>query len=265
MNWLLILEPSVQAIALGHLFQIDPNLIVPLLGQTITSADANVRRWSAQVLVVEPSPERLALLAPLLDDPHPDVRQYVCDSLVSWQATIRCTTWSSLRDDECSSADGWRGREQAILLLVTLDDKSIVDRLLSLLEDDRTEVHATAAWGLCRLNVAATTEPILQVFTKKTELWMAGERQKIRHIHPTQPFGAGDREDEIRPSGSDPAQVTSQRTRHFIRPLARLPSGAGLLARQSARHGIGNAAGTAQSPTSIRWYPRNRKCADWRR
>ena len=64
------------------------------------------------------------------------------------------------------ATDGWCGQEQAILLLVTLDDKTIVDRLLTLLAATRPEMHATAAWGLCQLQVPATTDAILDVYTK---------------------------------------------------------------------------------------------------
>ena len=71
------------------------------------------------------------------------------------------------------------GQEQAILLLVTLDDKSIVDRLLSLLAAT-PEVHMTAAWGLSRLQVSATLEPMLVVFTATTDRWPTGNNDRDR-------------------------------------------------------------------------------------
>ncbi len=73
------------------------------------------------------------------------------------------------------ASDGWRGQEQAILLLATLDDKTIVDRLLSLLAATRREVHATAAWGLCALQVPATADSILEAYTKTSETFLTGD------------------------------------------------------------------------------------------
>ncbi len=171
-------QPAVQAMALGHLYRIDPSLIMPLIDQTITSTDVNVRRWGAEALIAQSSPEKLARLAPMLDDPDPDLRRHVCDALVelSKDASLHETVIAQGR--HMLAAEGWRGQEQAILLLVSLDDKSIVDRLLILLDADRVEVHTTAAWGLCRLDVASTAEPIFEVFKKKTEGRLAGEKQK---------------------------------------------------------------------------------------
>jgi HEAT repeat protein len=64
------------------------------------------------------------------------------------------------------------------LLLGTLDDKSIVDRLLSLLDDGRMEVHTTAAWGLSHLAVDSSAGPILQVFADTTDRCLAGKVPK---------------------------------------------------------------------------------------
>jgi hypothetical protein len=44
---------------------------------------------------------------------------------------------------------------------------------LELLDSPRPEAHTTAAWGLCQLRVAATAEPILEVFEAKTKHWIA--------------------------------------------------------------------------------------------
>jgi HEAT repeat protein len=171
-------QPTVRAIALGHLYRIDPSLIMPLIDETITSTDVNVRRWGAEALIAQSSPEKLARLAPMLDDPDPDLRRHVCDAMVELSKDVSLHDAVIAQGRQMLAAEGWRGQEQAILLLVSLDDKSIVDRLLNLLAANRVEVHATAAWGLCQLDVASTAEPIFEVFKKKTEGSLAGEKQQ---------------------------------------------------------------------------------------
>ena len=187
-------QPAVRAVALGHLYRIDPSLIMPLIDQTITSTDVNVRRWGAEALIAQSSPEKVARLAPLLDDPDPDLRRHVCDAMVELSKDLSLHETVIAQGRHMLAAEGWRGQEQSILLLVSLDDKSIVDRLLILLDADRVEVHTTAAWGLCRLEVASTAEPIFEVFEKKTEGRLAGEKQKdgthVQLSHLAQAIGA---------------------------------------------------------------------------
>ncbi len=186
-------QPAVQAMALGHLLRIDAELIMPVLDVTIRSRDANVRRLTADALVAKPTPHKMARLGPLLDDVDPAVRCRVCDSCA------QLAQIESLRDSildqgrQMLNGESWRGQEQAILLLVTLDDKSIVDRLLALLESPRPEVHTTAAWGLSRLEVAATLEPILRVFQEKCAQRMAhqqlAEKADVQLSHLAQAMG----------------------------------------------------------------------------
>ncbi|MHB8862011.1 MAG: HEAT repeat domain-containing protein [Pirellulaceae bacterium] len=166
-------QPAVSAIALGHLFRIDPDLILPVIDQTITSEDATVRRWGAKVLVAKPTLPKLALLAPMLHDADPELRSFVCDALLELSQDPALHDAIVQHGRQILVSDGWRGQEQAILLLVTLDDKSIVDQLLELLAATRPEVHATAAWGLCQLQVPATAERILDIYTKATDVFMA--------------------------------------------------------------------------------------------
>jgi HEAT repeat protein len=65
------------------------------------------------------------------------------------------------------AAPGWRGQEQAALLLGQLDHKSAVRRLLELIESGRPEVLVAAAWGLRRLAVADTLPPVLDYLRKE--------------------------------------------------------------------------------------------------
>lgn len=168
-------QPSVRAIALETLLAINPSLIFPILQETLACGDANVRQSGAKAIVARPSPESLASLRPMLDDRHPGVRRYACESLLALagDASLRETVLAEGR--RMLHADGWRGQEQAALLLVALGDKTITDRLLALLDASRPEVHVAAAWGLCQLAVPSTAEPIFGVLARKTESCLAGQ------------------------------------------------------------------------------------------
>jgi len=170
--------PSVQTVALTRLLALDPGLILPHADRLLESTDVNVRRLTAvglAELARAPQPERIPQLSPLLDDPHPDLRGSVREWLTTMaeRSELRGVIIGQVRN--VLTGAGWRGQEQAIQLLVTLDDKTIVDRLLELLESQRPEVHATAAWALCQLNVPETVERIFAVFERKTSSWAAGE------------------------------------------------------------------------------------------
>ena len=63
------------------LLAIDPELVAPLAEAALHSADPVVRQRGADSYLARPTPDRVRLVAPLLDDPHPDVRGAVRDAL----------------------------------------------------------------------------------------------------------------------------------------------------------------------------------------
>ena len=173
-------QTVVRSISLAQLFRIDSDLIMPILDATLTADDVHVRRWGAKTLIAKPTVAKVTRLATLLNDPDPDLRQSVCDALVTLAQSESLHETVLTEGRRMLDQDGWRGQEQAILLLVTLDDKSIADRLVSLLAATRPEVHATAAWGLSRLQVSATLEPMLAIFTETTDRFRAGDERRDR-------------------------------------------------------------------------------------
>jgi HEAT repeat protein len=154
---------------------------VPIIDTTLTSEDVHVRRWGAQTLVAKPTVEKINKLAALLNDRDPGLRRYVCDSLVELGKVESLHEAVLQEGRKVLAIEAWRGQEQAALLLVTLDDKTIADQLVGLLSAQRPEVHVTAAWGLCELQVPATLEPMLTVFTKTSEAWKGNtdKRDKV--------------------------------------------------------------------------------------
>jgi hypothetical protein len=161
-------EPAVAAIAWHRLFAIDPTLTLPLVEAAASHPDANLRGLAVRTLTARPSVDRIARLGTLLDDPHPAVRLAARNSL------------RKLADDEpfheavrdaglkMLATDSWRGLEQSLLLLTDLDEKSAAPRFLELLEFGRPEVMVTAAFGLRRLAVAETLEPLLDKARRQT-------------------------------------------------------------------------------------------------
>lgn len=162
-------EPSVGAIALRRLLEIDPSLVLPVAGQVVASGDANVRRLGAEALVAWHTPEAVEQLGPMLDDVHPDVRTYVRRSLLEMATDERLTEPVIREAVEMLSTDRWRGLEQATLALAALDYKPAADRLVELLEFERPEVFVTAAWGLRRLAVPSTLDPMFDRARRVTE------------------------------------------------------------------------------------------------
>ncbi len=161
-------EPSVAVAALASLNAHDPELVVPLAEQAMRNDDANVRQQGVFAFAERPSPQRVAALARLLDDPHPGVRGTVRESL--FRLTRKAELDSPIRDAATTvlKGDGWRGQEQAALLLAALNHKPVAVRLVELLESPRDEVLVTAAWGLRQLAVPETLPAVLDKATRQT-------------------------------------------------------------------------------------------------
>lgn len=161
-------EPSVAVAALASLNAQDPGLVVPLAEQAMRNDDANVRRQGVFAFAERPSPERVTALARLLDDSHPSVRETVRESLFRLAQTAELDSPIRKSATAVLNGDGWRGQEQAALLLTALDHKPIAGRLVELLESPRDEVLIAAAWGLRLLAVPETLAAILDKATRQT-------------------------------------------------------------------------------------------------
>jgi HEAT repeat protein len=162
-------EPSVAAIALNRLLEIDPMLVIPVAEPTIANGDANVRRLGARALVAWRTPKGIQLLGPMLDDPHPELRAYVRRSLVELASEAELAEPVVEEASSMLAGERWRGLEQAAILLVALDQKPAVDRLVELLEFERPEVFIAAAWGLRRLAVPRTLDAMFDKFRRESE------------------------------------------------------------------------------------------------
>lgn len=163
-------EPSVAAAVLTRLNAIDHNLVLPLAEQAMQNDDAPVRQQGADAFMARPTPERIAVLAKLLDDPHPDLRGRVRDALFvlakspELDAAVRQSATNLL------AGDRWRGQEQAALLLAALNHKPAAPRFVELLESTRGEVMIASAWGLRKIALPETLPAIFSKATRQTEI-----------------------------------------------------------------------------------------------
>jgi HEAT repeat protein len=155
-------EPSVAAIAVARLLEIDPELLVPNIEKFLENPDAAIRSFAVDVLHRRPTEKHLRLLSKRLDDEHLDVRRKARRYLLQlvreekWHKQIIADATTMLK------AKGWRGQEQATLLLTQLDQKQVAGRLVELLRLDRPEVKVTAAWGLRKLDVQETLPGVVR-------------------------------------------------------------------------------------------------------
>ncbi|MFN0056148.1 MAG: hypothetical protein ACKV0T_28710 [Planctomycetales bacterium] len=161
-------EPSVAAPALASLNAIDFDLVVPLAEAAMKHPDANVREQGLAAYVARPTPERMVPLARLLDDPHPRLRKAVREALyrLAQEAPLDPPVRTAAMD--ILSGDGWRGQEQASLLLGALEHKPAAARFVELLESTRPEVMVASAWGLRKVAVPETLPAALDKAKRQT-------------------------------------------------------------------------------------------------
>ena len=161
-------EPAVAAVALARLNEIDPSLVLPLAESAMSRPDPLVRQQGAASYIQRPTPERMPALARLLDDPHPQVRGEIREALFRLAQTADLSQPVRKAAMQELSRDGWRGQEQAALLLAALDHKPAAGRLVELLESKRPEVMVSTAWALRRLEVRETLPALLDKATRQT-------------------------------------------------------------------------------------------------
>ena len=160
----LLSRPStaVQANAAGRLFEIDFNLVDRHVDELILSSDVNVRRTCVQTMIAKRDVMRVSLLAKSLDDVNPKLRRDVAAGLISLAEE------SDLRDQVIESVtgvlneNGWRGCEQATVVLTKLDHKPAGRRMVELLGHERAEVKVASAWGLSRLRLKELLPDMLE-------------------------------------------------------------------------------------------------------
>ena len=166
-------EPSVATAALDRLREIDNDLGLPLARAAIANSDAGLRRLGAEILITHGDAAAVESLCPMLDDRNPAVRSLVAGALVQFAAAEPLADVVIDGSMAVLSGTGWRGLEQAALVLGTLDHEPAADRLLEQMRHPRPEAALGAAWALRKLAVDATFAPLL-AFSETAHEAMAG-------------------------------------------------------------------------------------------
>lgn len=154
-------EPAVATAALARLRQIDVQLAISLAEGVLTSRDAGLRRLGVELLVQRGDVASVTSLGPLLDDRNPGIRRYIAAHFVEFAARDELRAEVFQQATTMLGADGWRGLEQAALVLGTLDHEPAQARLIELLPHPRGEAAVAAAWALRKLRVAETLPQML--------------------------------------------------------------------------------------------------------
>jgi len=154
-------EPAVASEALRLLNAMDPQLALPLATDAIGSRDGEVRRQGMRTLASLATPERVAQLAPLLDDPVPDLRNETRQKLrgLLENDSLREAIWQGTT--QVLAGEGWRGQEQAARLVAEGKYQPAAARLLELQKIPRAEARIAAARALREIAVLDTCPQIL--------------------------------------------------------------------------------------------------------
>ena len=147
-------ESVVAGKALRRLFELDPKLVQPFAAQIMTHRDVNLRRVAAETLANQGDLAAIPLLASLLDDENPGLRQSVTTALVQLGSMPSLQMEVITQCTQILGRDSWRGIEQAAIVLVELDHQPAGVRFVELLNHPRQEAAVAAAWGLRRLAIS---------------------------------------------------------------------------------------------------------------
>jgi hypothetical protein len=161
-------QPVVSAVALERLLTIDPRLVLPIVDRLLPRRDAKVRRLASAALAAQPAASSIRKLGPLLNDLHPGNRAFAREALRRFTATLQLDPLVRSEAMRVLQLSGWRGQEQAALLLAQLDHKPAANRLVDLLDSRRHEVMVATAWALRKLALPQTLPAMLAKATRET-------------------------------------------------------------------------------------------------
>lgn len=162
-------SPTVAAVALARLLEIEPARVLARADRMILHPDANLRGITLSALIGDPTVRSVGWLAQALDDRVPRLRQEARRGLLRHAAEETLRAEVIARSVEALDRDSWRSKEQALVVLTELEHRAINDRLPELLKYPRDEVQITAAWAIKHLFQADRAEQVFELATGVTE------------------------------------------------------------------------------------------------
>ena len=178
-------DPTVAAVALARLVELDTKLLVPLLPSLLANPDAAVRGYGIETLFREPSDDHLRLLGLRLNDPHLDLRRRARQALRELANKPKLRDMVIREGTKALGGKDWQSQEQGAILLTQLGHKPARQRMLELLGADRPEAFVAAAWGLRQLAAEDTLPPVLDFLSQQhARLLKSGPTAGRRGIAP---------------------------------------------------------------------------------
>lgn len=174
-------DSTLQAQALGRLYEIDPAMVDGMTHRFLTSADVNVRRWCVRAMIDLRRVEQVAPLCRILDDVNPSLRRRAAAGLVDLAESDELREAVTTESMKVLMLDRWRGCEQAAKVLAKLDHKPSGDRMLELLGHPRGEVQVASAWGLKRLQIDDLLPEMLEHAESVYEGFRSGQLSTAMH------------------------------------------------------------------------------------
>lgn len=145
-----------------------PEQAKELAGKQLEHPDSSMRLAAAKVLHGYDDTDSLRLQSQLLSDRNVTNRRTIRDHLIAKAAS---ETLKPVVDEVLSqhlTGEAYEGVEQAILVVVALDEKERCSQLIALLDHPRPEVHIRAAWALQEI---AVDPEILAEIHKHCLIW----------------------------------------------------------------------------------------------
>jgi HEAT repeat protein len=149
-------HPIVIKVALNHLLKNEEIPMEKITQNGLASGEPAVRILSVKALNRFESEKKMNDLFKMFEDVSYDVRRAARSVLLVYSEKEEFKDPIIKRCRELILSKNWREVEQAMLLLVRLDDKQSATQFVKLLRHDRAEVAVTAAWGLRKFKVFAT-------------------------------------------------------------------------------------------------------------
>lgn len=159
-------EPAVAAQAMQRLLELAPQRLIARAETSLAHRDARIRQLTVAALATDPSPESITRIAPLLDDPIVQNRVLARRTLLTMAGDESLHPVVVEHTTKVLMQDAWRGDQQAILILTTLEQRQVGKRYLVLLDHSRPEVCVTAAWGLRKFAIPELVEPMFAAAQK---------------------------------------------------------------------------------------------------
>jgi hypothetical protein len=173
---------TTHAIALEALAKWNPTAVLGFGQQVANHFHFRVRGVYVNSLKQLIAADNVVELAMFLNDPHPQIRVQVRESLLAASKIEELLPSVISAMQSAIVSDQWRMQEQAMHIAVALDQTQVAVDIIDLLDSQRNEVIATSGWALRRLAVTDTLDPILK-YCEGLQVAFEGEKLPYDTMH----------------------------------------------------------------------------------